>query len=61
MAKKLYDYCLTKPYAWFKANSEDVRIIVKKTALNFAIDMGEDITEAFAAVDAVAEMIMTIK
>ena len=60
MAKKLYDYCLTRPYAWSKAKLDDVRITVKKTALNFAIDMGEDITEVFAAVDAVTEMI-TIK
>lgn len=60
MARKLYDYCISKPYAWAKGNMEDVRIIVKKTALNFALDMGEDITEVFAAVDAVTEMI-TIK
>ena len=58
MARKLYDYCLAKPYAWSKANSDDVRITVKKVALNFAIDMGEDITETMAVVDEVTSMIV---
>ena len=57
MAAKLYSYCLSKPYAWVKGNAEDVRIAVKKVALNFAIDMGEDITEVFDVVDTVTKMI----
>ena len=57
MAAKLYSYCMSKPYAWTKGNAEDVRITVKKTALNFALEMGEDITEVFNVVDTVTKMI----
>lgn len=57
MAAKLYSYCMSKPYAWAKGNTEDVRITVKKTALNFALEMGEDITEVFDVVDTVTKMI----
>lgn len=57
MAKKLYTYCLSKPYAWAKGTAQDIRITVKKVALEFALEMGEDITEAITAVDVVTQMI----
>lgn len=57
MAAKLYSYCLSKPYAWAKGTTADIRVTVKKVALEFALEMGEDITEAITAVDAVTQMI----
>lgn len=57
MAAKLYSYCLSKPYAWTKGTAQDIRVTVKKVALEFALEMGEDITEAITAVDAVTQMI----
>lgn len=57
MATKLYSYCLSKPYAWAKGTAQDIRVTVKKVALEFALEMGEDITEAITAVDAVTQMI----
>lgn len=57
MAAKLYSYCLSKPYAWAKGTTADIRVTVKKVALEFALEMGEDITEAITAVDTVTQMI----
>lgn len=57
MAKKLYIYCMSKPYAWAKGTTADIRVTVKKVALEFALEMGEDITEAITAVDVVTQMI----
>ena len=57
MASKLYAYCMSKPYEWAKGNPEDVRVAVKKTALNLALENGEDITEVMNAVEEVASMI----
>ena len=58
MASKLYTYCLSRPYAWARAKPEDIRVTVKKTALNFAMETGEDITEAIETADEVTRMIM---
>lgn len=58
MASKLYSYCMSRPYAWARAKPEDVYILVKKTALNFAMETGEDITEAIETTDEVTRMIM---
>lgn len=58
MANRVYAYCMSKPYRWEKANRDDIRITVKKTALNFALDNGEDLDEVFDTVDAVTEMIL---
>lgn len=57
MAAKLYTYCLSKPYSWTKGTAQDIRVAVKKVALEFALETGEDITEAITAVDAVTQMI----
>lgn len=57
MAAKLYSYCLSKPYAWAKGTTADIRVTVKKVALEFALETGEDITEAITAVDVVTQMI----
>jgi len=57
MASKLYTYCMSKPYAWAKGTTADIRVTVKKVALEFALEMGEDITEAITAVDVVTQMI----
>lgn len=58
MEKKLYIYCLSRPYAWARAKPEDIRVTVKKTALNFAMETGEDITEAIEATNEVTRMIV---
>lgn len=55
MVKRIYDYCLARPY--FKGNADVDIISVRKTALNFAIDNGEDITEVMETVPAVYQMI----
>ena len=57
MASKLYTYCLSKPYAWAKGTTADIMVAVKKVALEFALETGEDITEAITAVDTVTQMI----
>ena len=57
MANKLYTYCMSKPYAWTKGTTADIRVTVKKVALEFALEMCEDITEAITAVDVVTQMI----
>lgn len=58
MASKLYSYCMSRPYAWARAKPEDVYILVKKTALNFAMETGEDITEAIETTNEVTKMIV---
>lgn len=57
MAKKLYTYCMSKPYAWAKGTAQDIRVTVKKVALEFALTNDADIEEAMEAVDIVTQMI----
>ena len=57
MAKKLYTYCMSKPYAWAKGTAADIRVTVKKVALEFALCNNADIAETMEAVDTVSEMI----
>lgn len=57
MAKKLYTYCMSKPYAWAKGTAQDIRVTVKKVALEFALCNNADIAEAMEAVDTVTQMI----
>ena len=58
MAIKIFNYCIGKPYFKGKLQKNDVRPLVKKSALNFALDNGEDIAEAMNAVDEVTAMLL---
>ena len=57
MASKLYTYCLSKPYAWAKGTTADIRVAVKKVALEFALCNNADIAEVMETVNVVSEMI----
>lgn len=57
MAKKLYTYCMSKPYAWAKGTAQDIRVTVKKVALEFALCNNADIAEVMEAVNTVSDMI----
>lgn len=57
MANKIYNYCMSKPYDWTGRRSE-IKTTVKKTALVFALDNGEDLDEVFGAVEEVTDMII---
>lgn len=57
MASKLYTYCLSKPYAWANGTAQDIRVAVKKVALEFALTNNADIAEVMETVNTVTEMI----
>ena len=59
MAKKIYNYCMAKPYFRNMRMTErnDIYWAVKKTALIFALDEHENLNSVMAEVNAVTEMI----